>query len=211
MIRLYVIEDHLTVIISSLKYLFRSQRDGIEVKGFSPTVEEAIEKADPGLFDLIVLDLYIPGHKPIENIRKLKEHFPGKPVAIFTSETSSSWKDRMMSEGAMTYITKDARRDELKVALQKAARGEIFYFVKEESIDNNVYGNDHTPETHKITPVQREIINLLSKGMVHKDISEKIGISRSMVEKILKNLRKSSGVKKNIELVKLFSNPGTIL
>ena len=62
MIRLFVIEDHATVIVSSFRFLFRPQRDGIHVAGFATTVDEAIANADPESFDLFILDLYIPGY-----------------------------------------------------------------------------------------------------------------------------------------------------
>ena len=86
--------------------------------------------------DLFVLDLYIPGQLPIDNIRKLKKHFPDKPIAIYTSEPSASWRKRMMDEGALTYITKDSPRDKLKLALQQAARGELFFYGQKESMEH---------------------------------------------------------------------------
>jgi DNA-binding NarL/FixJ family response regulator len=209
MIRLFVIEDHLTVIISSLRYLFRPKRDGIVVTGSSTTVEETIKRADPGSFDVFVLDLYLPGHRPIENTRKLKEHFPVKAIAIYTSEKATSWRKRMMEEGAHTYITKDSTRDELKLALQKAAQGEFFYFGQMDS-QSQPLEEDISDIQKKLTPVQKEIIKLLSEGHSHKEISTQIGISMSFIDKVLRNLRKSYGVSNNIELIKLFTRAGIL-
>jgi len=210
MIRLFVIEDHLTVIVSSLKYLFRPGRDGIIVTDSVSTIAEAIAKADPENFDLFLLDLYLPGHKPIDNIRKLKEHFPGKPIAIYTSEKSNSWKQRMMDEGASTYITKDATRDDLKNAIQKAARGEFFIYGKMEPDETEVAGGDDLLKVNNLSPVQNEIVKLISEGLTHKQISEQIGVHRSMIEKILKEIRKKFGVSNNLELIKLFTRLGVI-
>ncbi|MDP4281023.1 MAG: response regulator, partial [Bacteroidota bacterium] len=99
MVRLFIIEDHLTVIVSSLRFLFRPQRDDIKVVGYSADPEDIVKNADPSGFDLFVLDLHIPGLQPIDNIRKLKKHFPDKPVVIFTNDKSSSWKAKMLQEG----------------------------------------------------------------------------------------------------------------
>jgi DNA-binding NarL/FixJ family response regulator len=208
MIRLFVIEDHITVIVSSLRYQFRPNRDGIIVSGFAKTVEDTILTADPASFDLFILDLYIPGSLPVDNIRKLKEHFHGKPIVIYTSELSPSWRMKMMDEGALAYITKEASRDELKLALQRAARGELFFSGPVGSTDISSSNDNLVSLPTEITPLQQEIVKLLSEGLTHKEISREIGISRSMVEKILKTLRQSFKAKNNIELTKLITSSG---
>jgi len=94
MIRLFTIEDH-PVIITGLKNLFRPSRDEIEVIGSSPSVDDAIQKADPLAFDIFMLDLWIPSSHPLQNVKKLREHFPAKPIVMFTSEDSSVWQKKM--------------------------------------------------------------------------------------------------------------------
>ena len=210
MIRLFVIEDHLTVIISSLRFLFRPQRDGIQVTGFSSVVDDVVKKVNSSEFDLFILDLHIPGHRPVDNIRKLRHTFPAKPIVIFTNEKSSSWKAKMIQEGAMAYITKDSTREEIKMALQKASNGEYFnpsyqkipeVILTEEILDENSIG---------LTPLQFEIVKLLSEGLVHKQISDRTGVSRSLIEKILNKLRQNFQVKNNVELIKLLTKTGSI-
>ena len=94
MIRLFTIEDH-PVIITGLRNTFRPSRDGIEITGSASNVDEAILHANPATFDIFLLDLWIPGYQPLQNIRQLKEHFAEKPVVMFTSEDSSIWQRKM--------------------------------------------------------------------------------------------------------------------
>ncbi len=209
MIKLFVIEDQYSIIVASLRYYFRPKRDEIEISGYSATVEEAIINADPANFDLFILDLYIPGSLPVDNIRKLKDHFPGKPIAIYTGEKSPLWQKKMIDEGALTYITKYATREELKLAIQKAVKGEVFIFGMKESSEDNSHENQNISEKGTITPVQKEILSLLYEGLYHKEIAQRLGISRSMVEKILKELRKSFHKNTNMELVKHFFGTGS--
>ena len=56
MIRLFTIEDH-PVIVTGLKNLFRPSRDEIEITGAASNVDEAVLRADPETFDIILLDL----------------------------------------------------------------------------------------------------------------------------------------------------------
>ncbi|MEI6683247.1 MAG: response regulator transcription factor [Bacteroidota bacterium] len=210
MIRLFIIEDHLTVIVSSFRFLFRPERDGIRVAGFAATVEEAVKSADPATFDLVILDLHIPGHRPLDNIRMVRKFFPGKPVAIYTAEASSSWRNKMIEEGAITYITKDVSREELKTAIQKAARGEIYYFGQIDAVEEKSEGESQDPPRPELTPVQKQIIGLLAEGLTHKDISSRTGLSRSLIEKILNALRASLNVKNNVELVRVLTKKGAV-
>jgi DNA-binding NarL/FixJ family response regulator len=199
------------MVVSSLRFQFRPDRDGIQVTAAAETIEDAIMNVDPDSFDLISLDLFIPGHSPIENIRSLKQHFPGKPIIIYTSETSSSWKKTMMQEGALAFITKNASREELKIGILKASKGEFYYTGKSDLSDvNELSPAQSAPSTNPLTPVEEEIVKLLSVGMAHKEISDRMGISRSMLEKILKEIRAHFKVKNNIELIGYLTSNGFI-
>jgi len=106
MIRLFIIEDHITLTVAAFKRLFFPTRDGIEVTGYAKTVEDAIKSADSCGVDVFILDLWLENRLPIDNIRNLKLHFPEKPVIIYTLENSIFWKKRMLDEDAKGYVVK---------------------------------------------------------------------------------------------------------
>lgn len=198
------------VILSSFRFLFRPQRDGIMISGSAETLDDVISKDNPLDFDIFILDLHIPNHQPIDNVRNLKKHFPEKPIIIYTGEKSAIWKSRMFHEGVSAYITKDSTREELKLAIQKVAKGERFnVFTKDLSKKKNEL-DDSTIDNPKFTALQRNILSYLANGSTHKEISDKIGVSRSMIEKILKSMRESLKVKNNLELIKLLSKAGSV-
>ena len=114
-----------------------------------------------------------------------------------------------MDEGALTYITKNSTREELKLAIEKASRGEFFYFGQPEAREQKTENNEILSKSHNLTPVQTEIINLLSERLSHKEISGRLGISRSFIEKILSRLRTSFRVKNNLELISLLLRKGS--
>ena len=63
MIRLFVIEDH-PVIVTGLRNLFRPSRDEIEIVGSASNVDDAVIEADPDVFDIFLLDLWLPDSHP---------------------------------------------------------------------------------------------------------------------------------------------------
>jgi DNA-binding NarL/FixJ family response regulator len=211
MIRLFIIEDHLALVLSSFRFMFRPQRDGITVTGYAKTPEETINCADPEKFDIFILDLLLPGLRPVENIRALKKHFPTKPIMIFSSEKSSSWINTMMDEGAVAYVSKDASREEIAFSIKKAASGEYLFSGKVGERQNNL-DIEHRPNITLpiLSPVETEIAKLLSKGSKHKEIADQLGVSRSTAENILKRMQKNFQTANNIELIKILSDRGLI-
>jgi DNA-binding NarL/FixJ family response regulator len=211
MIRLFVIEDHLTLVLASLKYMFRPQRDGITVTGSAETPEVAISCADREGFDIFILDLLLPGLRPVDNIRALRKHFPTKPIMIYSSEKSSYWINTMMDEGAAAFVSKDATRDEISFAIKKAASGEYVFSGKMGARNENVdLSNKSGIGQPILEPVETEIAKLLTKGPKHKEISDQLGISRSKAEKILKQMQKKFHAANNLDLIKILSEKGLI-
>jgi two-component system, NarL family, invasion response regulator UvrY len=210
MIRLFVIEDHLAIIVAGLKFHFRPGRDGIEITGTAENVDNAILSANPDEFDLFLLDLWIPGTMPLQNVRKLKDKFPGKPVVIYTSELSSSWKRRMMEEGVLAYITKNAGRHDIKNAIEKAARGETMFIGISDREDSNLTGNLSGDNDKRLSPIHKEILVLLMDGLTHKDIAGRLKTSPSNIEKTLQKLRLRFNSKNNLELINILKELGEI-
>lgn len=202
MIRLFVIEDHLAIVLSSLRFMFRPKRDGIEITGSARTPEEAVQMADPASFDIFILDLFLPDLQPVDNIRMLRHYFPDKAVIILTGEKSSAWSNKMNKEGASAYISKDSSRELLSLTIKKVASGEHF-FIDDSSASNHNKSND--PCTNELTPVECKIARLLSRGLTHKEIASQMGVSRSMIEKILKRLRIKYQVNNNLELIRVLT------
>jgi DNA-binding NarL/FixJ family response regulator len=200
MIRIYLIEDHHVIIVSGFKRLFNASRDGIEVGGSSGNVEDVIARVSPDSFDILILDLWLENRMPIENIRRLKSHFPGKPIIIYTSETSYSWRQVMYREGAMAYLTKSATRQEIRSTLEKVSAGEKYFPLMIDQVlgKEAVSGPESAPS---LTPIQQEVVLLLRKGMTHKEIAAAIHTSVSNLEKMFKTLRDRFNVKNNIELL----------
>jgi len=104
MLNVFVIEDH-PVIVAGLKSLFHLSTDGIKITGNADSVDDFIGRKNNVEVDLILLDLYLPGSLPGDNVEKIKSSFPGKPIVVYTSEDSDTWKKKMAGYGINAYIT----------------------------------------------------------------------------------------------------------
>jgi DNA-binding NarL/FixJ family response regulator len=209
MIRLFTIEDH-PVIITGLRNTFRPSRDGIEITGSANNVDEAIIKADPATFDIFLLDLWIPGYHPLQNVNKIRENFPGKPVVMFTSEDSTLWQRKMFEAGAMGYLLKSAEKNEIRMTLEKVAQGMTVFSGMIEPEREKTFRAGFADTKYVLTPNQKEYVVFLSNGLTQQEIAEKKSLSLSTVEKTIKNIREKCSARNNAELVKILLERGVI-
>jgi DNA-binding NarL/FixJ family response regulator len=209
MIRLFVIEDH-PVIVTGLKNLFRPSRDEIEITGNAFNVDDAVKRADPDTFDILLLDLWLPDAHPLLNVKKLKDGFQGKPIVIFTSEESSSWQRKMFEAGVMAYMLKSTNKFEIKLTLEKVIRGQIVFSGMVEPDYEKKLSTVLSGQKYHLTANQQELVILLSQGLTQQQIADKKLTSVSTVEKTLKHIRERCDAKNNAELVKILLEKGII-
>ena len=209
MIRLFTIEDH-PIIITGLRHTFRPARDGIEIVGSASNVDEAIMAADPSSFDVLLLDLWIPGSHPLQNMKKIREHFPGKPIVIFTSEDSTLWQRKMFEAGAIAYLLKSSKKNEIHQTLEKVFQGMTVFTGMIEPEREQAFRAGFADPRFILTPNQKEYVIFLSNGLTQQEIAEKKNLSLSTVEKTIKVIRKKCGSRNNTELVKILLERGII-
>ncbi len=204
-----VIEDNATIVLAGLRNLFRPVRDQIQVSETATSVKEAIEKMDAGSFDVILLDLIIPGTTPKENIRALKRKFPLKPVLIYTSLDSNLWRRTMWSLGASGYVHKNDGRDKLKSAIVNVFSGKIIYpedvSTGNETID---FGLESQPNTLSI--IEKEILTMLVNGVKYKEISNVLNVKSNTIDATIRQLRVKFGAKSTPQLIYILSEQGLL-
>lgn len=205
MIKLFAIEDHDVIIVAGLRNLFRPSRDEIEIIGSATRIEEALASNALKECDLILLDLWLPNTDPLEVMKVLTLRFPGKPVLIYTSEESSVWKLKMMKAGARGFLNKNCDRSELKQAIDHVSHGGTWFRDMEPSAVKSVEPPETATPSIVLTPVERKIIELLLKGMNHREIAARLDTTNTVIDKKLRQLREKSGCKNTLELVKKLS------
>jgi len=209
-IRLFIIEDH-PIIVTGLRNLFRPSRDEIEIYGSASSADEAVKTDNSEAFDIIMLDLWLQSSPPLENMKKLKEKFPDKPIVMFTSEESSVWQRKMFDAGAKAYLLKTAEKNEIKLTLEKVAMGmTVFAGVMEQDYLNKKLNSEIANARHFLTPNQLEIAIMLSNGVTQKKIADNKGTSISNIEKTIKHIREAFNARNNAELIKILLEQGII-
>jgi len=200
MIRLLVIEDH-PVAITGLRNMFRPLRDGIEISSFESSIDKVISDVDADDFDIIILDLYLFKTDPLMNVHKVRDHFPDKPVVIFTSEEAEEWQRKMFDAGVSAYIFKSESRKEIMGVILKVYEGKIVFsdFILRMDFDHILSLADKGVFT--ITQNQKIILQHIAQGLSYKAIASLKNTTTSSIEKTMTHLRRKYSAHNNAELI----------
>ncbi len=204
MIRLFSIEDH-WMVIDGLKARFRAYRDEISITCSAENIDEALTCND-NLFDIILLDLLIPGTDPVENVKRLQQQFPEKPIVILTSEERTVFVDQMCSSGVYAYLTKHDSRKTMKETIVKVAKGENCCLQHQLDFkQNKIITTAGNPE-FILMAREKAILTFFSEGLRLNEIAVKMNMTDSAVGKDMARLRKQFNVKSNAALVGIYNS-----
>ncbi len=202
MIRLHIIDDH-SIIVDGIRQRLKHLQEEIIIAGSSDTTAHFIQSAPADSFDIIVLDLWLPGLEPLENLEAIRKHFPSKPVVIFTQETNAYWIRVMMEHGASAYVLKNAERREFKETLEKVYLGKVVVPAIAMNHKESEPGNPFSPWKYFLKPSERVIVVQLANGASLKDIATNRFSTVSAIEKTLQKIRAGFGVSTNPELIRV--------
>jgi len=124
MIRVFIADDH-PLVKAGLKHLLLDCQD-IEFAGEVDNGFELLAKVRNDSFDVVLLDLFMPGKSGIELIKQLKHEFPKLPILILSTHKEDIYAVRTLRAGASGYICKDYAASDLVKAIRKVAGGGRF-------------------------------------------------------------------------------------
>jgi DNA-binding NarL/FixJ family response regulator len=186
--RILVADDH-EVVRRGLCALLQAQPDW-EICGEAGDGREALEKTQKLKPDVVILDIGMPSLNGLEATRQILKVMPQTKVLILTLHDSDQVVREVLNAGARGFLLKsDAARD--LVAAVEALRRDKTYFtskvaamVLEGYLKNGTPGAQAAaPQTrNRLTPREREIVQLLAEGKSTKEVAVALGLSVKTAE-----------------------------
>ena len=166
---LLLVDDH-AVVRSGLANMLSTQ-PGFRVLAEVGDGEAAVEAVRTLSPDVVLLDLVMPGMGGIDCLRRLKEVNRDLKVLMLTSSDIGSDVRAAISAGADGYVTKTVSSVELIDAIRAVARGSRWLSEEVKRL------LDESEPATELTPREREVLQLLRKGMSNPDIGSLLGIT----------------------------------
>ncbi len=180
MIRLLIADDH-TIMREGLKRILEGA-DDIDVVGEAVDGFEVLAQVRKGGFDLLMLDLSMPGRSGVELIRQIKDEAPRLPILILTMHEEEQYAIRAIRAGARGYLTKESAGTQLLSAIRKVASGRPYISneVAEQLAMDAMPSDDDYPHK-KLSDREFEVFSLLVSGKTITDIADLLHLSAKTV------------------------------
>jgi DNA-binding NarL/FixJ family response regulator len=170
--RILVVDDH-PLMTDVLRTVLGTLDQVGEVQSAND-LEAAFAIASRGEFDMVMLDLAMPGCSGVEAVARFRERFPALPVVVVSGASDPKVINAALDLGAMGFIPKSAPGEVLLQAVRLVISGAIY--VPVEAL-NAPAAAPAAPLD--LSPRQREVLALLLKGMSNKLIARKLDISEN--------------------------------
>lgn len=203
MIKILIADDH-AILRAGLKHLL-SEHPDLVVAGEASNGHEALVKAQAEHWDVMILDMTMPGKSGIELIKQLKQLVPKLPILILSMHKEDVYAVRALKAGASGYLCKDNAEDQLVAALRKVAGGGLYITatVAEKLAADMLHGAPGNALPHtRLSDREYQIFQLITGGASVSDIAQTLNLSVKTVSTHKTHIMEKMGCSNVADLVR---------
>jgi DNA-binding NarL/FixJ family response regulator len=194
-VRILLADDH-PLVRAGVRRILEVQ-PGLTVAGEVSDGDAALDflRADP--VDVLVLDLTMPGTDGFEVLRQVKATLPGMKVLVLTMHADAEYVARAVQDGADGYLLKDSAVQDLVAAIEAVQAGRAYYSPPvQRELSELLRAHSAPPRPmDTLTEREREVVQLVVKGLSTREIATQLDISTRTVETHRANLMRKLNLK----------------
>jgi two-component system, NarL family, response regulator LiaR len=185
-IRVVLVDDH-HVARHGLQSFLKAF-DGLAVVGEATSGEEALQKIEEWMPDVVVMDLLMPGGiTGIETIKQVRALLPHTRIVAMTSSTDDALVGAALRAGAIGYVRKEARLETLLSSIRAAARGQSLLDPAVASVVMQELTRVGKPGV-ELTEREQEVLRQLALGRTNHEIADALAVSDETVKTHVGNI-----------------------
>ena len=206
-VKVLLVDDH-ALFREGLKFLLRGLDPGLETDEAGSSAV-ALERAASHDYDLVLLDLKLPGRNGLDALEELREAAPGVPLVVLSGEDDPQAIRVAIDRGAMGFIPKSSTPDVLIKAL-KLVLAHGVYLPPAALQAHNEYPTPSAASSEAtsrgsalegITPRQMDVLRCIIQGKPNKVIARELGIASNTVKQHVSGVLQTLGVRNRTEAV----------
>lgn len=180
--RVMLVEDH-ALVRAGLRALLDTLPD-VSVVAEAGDGREAIKIAHERCPDIVLMDISLPLMNGLEAAERINKDLPEVKVIIVSMHANEEYVWQALRIGASGYLLKGANASELELALAAVSRGETYLSASLSNAVADYFRQMGTEPTAlgRLTPRQREVLQLIAEGQTSREIAALLGISIKTVE-----------------------------
>jgi two-component system, NarL family, invasion response regulator UvrY len=207
-ITVLVADDH-PIIRRGVKQIIADARD-IEITGEAGNGQEVLQQIRKNKYDIILLDLSMPGISGMDVLKQIKKEKPDQAVLILSRYPEEQYAIPVLKAGASGYIAKTSIVEELVNAIRRVSHGHKYFSLSlaEKLLDLN---NDPQKPLHELLSARElEVMCLIATGISISDIAKQLCLSPTTVSTYRSRVLKKMKISNDVGLVRYALENGLI-
>lgn len=180
MIRVLIADDH-AILRRGLKEILMRDLKGV-VCGEAKDADEALSQVRDAAWDLLILDITMPGRSGLDALRDLKLTRPKLPVLVLSMHPEDQYAKRILKAGAVGYMNKESAPEELVKAVRKVLAGGMYVSAAlAEILAADLSEDSGRPIHETLSDREFEILRMIGAGKAVSQIAEELHLGVTTV------------------------------
>ena len=198
--RILLADDH-AVVRRGLKQILEAEFKRAAF-GEARNAQEALDLLGKEQWDIVVLDITMPGRSGLEVLRESKKLLPRLPVLVLSIHPENQFAVRVLKLGAAGYMTKDSAAEELVEAVKKVlAGGRYVSRSLAETLATNLSSDPVRPPQELLSEREFQVLRLIASGRIASEIAGELALSVKTISTYRSRILEKMGLRNNAELM----------
>jgi len=153
-------------------------------------------------WDVVVLDITMPGRSGLEVLREIKKSKPKLPVLVLSMHPEGQFAVRVLKRGASGYMTKESAPEELVGAIKKVLAGGRYVSPSlAEKLATYLSADGQKSPQEKLSDREFQVLRLIASGKIVSEIAKELSLSVKTISTYRSRILEKMGMKNNAELM----------
>jgi len=209
LIRILIADDH-PIVRAGLKQVIADAPD-MTVADEAADGHEVLAKVRHAEFDVVLLDLTIPGLSGLDVLKQVKSEKPNLRVLILSVHPEDQYAVRVLRAGAWGYVTKASAPEQLIAAIRKVHGGKRYVSpVLAEQLAEHLEPGAATMPHERLSDREYQVLCLLASGKTVTEIADALALSVKTVSTYRSRILEKMGMRSNAELTRYAIQNGLV-
>jgi two-component system invasion response regulator UvrY len=207
--RILIVDDH-PIVRDGLKQIL-GDTDDFVVGGEAGNADEALALVRDSDFDLVVLDITLPGRTGLDLLRDLRRERPALPVLMLSIHPEDELGIRAVKAGASGFLSKQCASDDLVHAIQLIVTGNKYISRSlAERLIEEIQRDTNKPPHELLSDREYEVMSLIATGSSMKEVAAALSLCKSTVSTYRVRIMDKLNVRSNAEITRYAIHHGLV-
>ena len=195
-----MIDDH-AVVRHGLKQILADEFKRATF-GEGRNAQEALDLVWKENWDVVVLDVTMPGRSGLDVLREIKKHRPRLPVLVLSMHPENQFAVRVLKRGASGYMNKESAPAELVGAIKKVLAGGRYVSTSlAEKLATYLSSDSQKPAQELLSDREFQVLRLIASGKIVSEIARELSLSVKTISTYRTRILEKMGLRNNAELM----------